>query len=266
MTETDLQVCADWVRRVADGIAADGPRAARDGSLAELIGQVRAVSASAEFRMKAALADLHPSIGWTGEEGDSPTGDTWIYDPIDGAYHYLQGLPLWSSSLVLMRDGRPVLAVVYDPTTGETFLAASGRGATCDGAPVLVSPKEDLRAAVVGTAVPPLAQIGEASQGETLRLLGRVARSVFVVRPMAAASLQLAYVAAGRLDAYWETGQDPADWLAGSLLIREAGGTVTDLSGKSFGWDSDGILAGSATLHAGLLPLTRAGPDPERAT
>jgi len=83
---------------------------------------------------------------------------------------------------------------------------------------------------------PRVAQVGEAEQTEALELLGTLSRAVFVVRPMATVSLQLAYVAADRVDAYWENGRDAADWLAGSLLVREAGGVVTHLDGGPFGW------------------------------
>jgi myo-inositol-1(or 4)-monophosphatase len=203
--------------------------------------------------MRAALAGLYPNIGWTPEEALPDADDYWLYDPIDGAYHYLQGLPLWSASLVLVRGDQAAMAIVYDPALDEMFIASQGDGATCNGQPIHVSAKSELHAAVVGSAVPPLAQVGETQQAEALALLGRVARSVFVVRPMAAASLQLAYVAAGRLDAYAETGQDAADWLAGALLIREAGGMVSDLRGAAFGWRGDGILAGSRVIHHGLL-------------
>jgi myo-inositol-1(or 4)-monophosphatase len=154
--------------------------------------------------------------------------------------------------LVLVRNGKPVLSIVYDPSMGEVFVAATGEGATCNGQAVKASPKSNLSAAVVGTAVPPLGQAGEAEQDDALALIRTVACAVFVVRPMAAASLQLAYVAAGRLDAYFENGLDAADWLAGALLIQEAGGVVTDLAGNQFGWSGDGILSAGAVLHPAM--------------
>ena len=254
MTEADLQRCADQVRRLAACIAAQGPHCGSDKPLPDLIGEAEARSEAAAGEMRRRLTDLFPSVGWAGEAAAFPSGDAWVYDPIDGAYHYLQGLPLWSSSLVLLRAGRPVLAVVHDPTRAETFLAASGRATTVNGAPARVSPKQDLSAAVVGTAIPPRAQVGDAEQDEALQLLGAAARHVFAVRPLAAASLQLAFVAAGRLDGYWETGEDAADWLAGSLLVREAGGVVTGLAEQAFGGGGgSGVLAGNAALHRALL-------------
>ena len=146
------------------------------------------------------------------------------------------------------------MSFVYDPTRGEVAATETG-GATCNGAPISVSPKTNLAAAVVGTAIPPLAQVGDVEHAEALTLLRAATRNVFVVRPMAAVSLQLAYVAAGRLDAYWENGRDTGDWLAGAMLVRGAGGLVTHLDGATFGWAGEGIAAGNRTLHAALQPL-----------
>ncbi len=217
------------------------------------------MSDAAQRQLQEALRPLYPEVGWTGEE-DRPKADAyWLYDAIDGAYHYLQGLPLWASSLVLVRHGVPVMACVYDPTRKEMFFAEAGAGTSCEGRPVRVSQKPSLSTAVVGTAIPPLVQVG--AEDQALRPAGSIARQVFVVRPMAAVSLQLAYTAAGRLDGYWENGRDTADWLAGALLVREAGGVVTGLRGDPFSWEGEGVLAGSAAMHAGLLHLTRQGLD-----
>jgi myo-inositol-1(or 4)-monophosphatase len=253
MTDIDGAACAALVREIADEFAARGAKSGPNATIADMIAHVRGVSEAAGIRMRAALAGLYPAIGWTNEEGRPGDDDYWLYDPIDGAYHWLQGLPLWASSLVLVRGGRPVFSIVYHPSMKEMFVAVEGGGATCNDVPIRVSLKSNQAAAVVGTAVPPLGQVGEAEQDEALGLLRTVARSVFVVRPMAAASLQLAYVAAGRLDAYFENGRDAADWLAGTLLIREADGVVTDLAGDAFGWSGDGMLSASAALHPAML-------------
>lgn len=253
MFKIDHDVCTQLVCAIADEIAASSPLVTRAGSVADAIAHVRAVSDAAAMKLRTALADHYPGIGWT-HETSHPTDEVyWLYDPIDGAYHWLQGLPLWSSSLVLVCRGEPVFAIVYDATMQEVFVAAKGEGATCNGATVRAAAKSELAACVAGTAIPPLAQVGAVEHDDALDLLRTVARAVFVVRPMAATSLQLAYVAAGRLDAYFEIGHDVADWLAGALLVREAKGIVTDLSGRPFGWLGDGILAGSANLHAAMV-------------
>jgi myo-inositol-1(or 4)-monophosphatase len=266
ITEIDGLACANLMRGVTDTIAREGPRSAREAPIVDLIAQVRAVGTSAKLKLRVALANLYPTIGWIDEEErpNETNNAYWLFDPIDGAYHYLQGLPLWSSSLALVRDDRVLFSAVYDPGLGKTFMAVAGQGAMLNGAPIRVSPKADLAAAVVGTSVPPLAQVGGSEHDLALALVGCASRAVFVVRPMASASLQLAYVAAGRLDGYWETGRDAADWLAGSLLITEAGGVVTDLQGEAFGWTGDGVVAASPRLHAALLPVL-AGSGRRRA-
>ena len=113
--DIDLDRCADAVRTLSDDLARTGPRSARDGSAVDLIGHARDVSAQAARTLRVRLADLHPDIGWTDEDGRLGNRAYWLYNPIDGAYHFLQGLPLWSSSLSLVRQGRPVLSLVYDP-------------------------------------------------------------------------------------------------------------------------------------------------------
>jgi myo-inositol-1(or 4)-monophosphatase len=254
----DRQVCANLVREITDEIAATSRPSGDTRPLDQIIVDVRATSKRAEKRMQAALSSLYPTIGWTGEEDEPDAAEAWLYDPIDGAYHYLQSLPLWSASLVLVRSGVPVLAIIYEPAAGELFVASEGDGATCNGAPLRASAKQALGTAVVGTAIPPIAQVGPVEQAEALSILSTVASKVFVVRPLAAASLQLAYVAAGRLDAYWETGHDPADWLAGTLLVREAGGHVSALDGSPFGV-AKGVLAAGPNLHSLLLPHLSTG-------
>jgi myo-inositol-1(or 4)-monophosphatase len=256
----DIEICTGLLRAMTDRIAAVTKRPGPDQDLSSIIQWVNQASKDAADTLSSQLASQYPDIGWMGEEerAEGCNSAYWLYDPIDGAYHFLQGLPLWSSSLVLMLNGEPVFSAVYDATSAEIFVATRRQGATCNGKPISVSAKTDLSTAVVGTAIPPLAQVGEAEQDQALALIGAVSKRVFVVRPMAAVSLQLAYVAAGRLDAYWENGRDAADWLAGSLLVTEAGGRVSDLTGHAFGWAGNGVLAGNAHLHGALLPVVSA--------
>ncbi|WP_109476816.1 inositol monophosphatase [Paraburkholderia sp. C35] len=260
----DYRACADLVRTITLQIASTQPSGAQDASIAQLIGQVTRISAEATQQLRHALHEKYPEIGWNDEEDRPDHADSsyWLYDPIDGAYHYLQGLPLWSASLSLVHRGETVFSVVFDPAMDELFVAVRGEGSTLNGRSLHVSPKAELQAAVVGTAVAPRIQIGPPAQEAAIALFGSVAREVFVVRPMAATSLQLAYVAAGRLDAYFETGDDAADWLAGALLIREAGGTVSDLRNEAFGWSGDGVLATNSKLHSALVAIVgRAGAE-----
>lgn len=257
--DIDLALCARLLKGITDDIAAAAPRQAIDATVHALVDQVESVAAAASGRLQVALLASYPEIGWRDEDSAAfdDAAPHWVYDPIDGAYHYLQGLPLWSASLALVENGRAVAALVYDPALGEMFIAAKGAGASQDGRPLHVSPKTSLSASVAGTAIAPRLQVGEQAQTEALRLLATLAPKVFVLRPMAATSLQLAYVAAGRLDAYWECGNDAADWLAGALLVQEAGGAVSDLEARVLQADSRGIVAANPALAAQLREAAR---------
>lgn len=258
MNTIDPDTCAFLLRAATDQIAASLDKPDNVDDIAEIIRWVRSRSAHASVALRSQLAALYPAIGWTGEEDtpDDPDAAYWVYDPIDGAYHFLQGLPLWSSSLALIAGGRCVFGIVYDPTSNEIFIAREGQGVTLNGEKISTRSKTDLRGAVLGSAVPPIAQVGPEEHAKAHSLLQRVTTQVFVVRQMASASLQLAYVAAGRLDGYFEVGHDIPDWLAGALLVKEAGGVVTDLSGEGFGWTSDGLLAASPDIHSKLLKIS----------
>lgn len=249
----DAKHIVELVRKIAGRLAAIIERPDPDQPLQAVIDWVRHISAQASQELRTTLAIDYPGIGWRDEEDIRSKGSRsyWLYDPIDGAYHFIQGLPLWSSSLALIVRGEPVFSVVHDPTLTETFQAERGRGASCNGKPLSVSRKQSLGTAVLGASIPPLAQVGRAERDHALALLKAASDTAFVIRPMAAVSLQLAYLAAGRLDGFWETGNDLADWLAGSLLVAEAGGMTTTLAGGDIG-TGDGILAGNRALCGDL--------------
>lgn len=256
MKSTYASVAAALLRGITDEIAYSAQAASGRETIAELIDRVRDVSKQAQAQMRSALAAEFAEIGWNDSEDkrDHGAGNApyWVYDPIDGAYHYLQGLPLWSSSLALIKDGQAIVALVYDPCKRELFVAEASKGTTLNGQRIRASTKTDLHTAVVGTALPPFASGAPTEHAFAVRLLVETSKHVFVVRQMAAASLQLAYVAAGRLDAYVETGDDVYDWMAGCLLVQEAGGTVTSLNGTPFEVTDNGILATAAALHTTL--------------
>jgi myo-inositol-1(or 4)-monophosphatase len=256
MKSTYASVGAALLRGITDEIAARSQPAVGTASIQELIGRVRDVSTQAQTQMRSTLGAAFPEIGWSDSEDkhDLQPGDApyWIYDPIDGAYHYLQGLPLWSSSLALVKDRRAVLALVYEPSQRELFIAEADHSTTLNGRSITSSTKIDLRTAVVGTAVPPFGAVAANEHELAARLLVETSRHVFVTRQMAAASLQLAYVACGRLDAYVEAGTDIYDWMAGALLVQQAGGVVSALDGDSFDLDATGIVAAAPELHGAL--------------
>jgi myo-inositol-1(or 4)-monophosphatase len=259
MIISDPNILSALLRGVTDQLAASATPPKSDETVNQLIQRVTQASAWANTIMRTVLSQRYPDIGWSSSEAqpDSPdkagAAPYWVYDPIDGAYHYIQGLPLWSSSLALISEGRPVFSIVYDPSQRELFVATKSGGATLNDVRLRVSGKSDLRAAVVATALPPFGYGDEGEHRRSVALLGAMSRRVFVVRQMASASLQLAYVAAGRMDAYWETGNDLYDWIAGALLVEEAGGQVTDLAGAPLGSKVNGIAAAPAGLAVALL-------------
>lgn len=260
MNPIDANFCVTVLRDVTDKVAARFTPPAAGLGLAAIIGEIRSAANWAEEAMRAPLEVRFPGVAWAGESSgptDALNLPYWICDPIDGAYHYAQGLPLWSSSLALVHHGRPVFSIVYDPTMREVFVGVAGTGATLNGEKLVVSGKPSLDTAVLATAVPPAAAVAPEMQEAALVDLGKIARHAFVVRQMASASLQLAYVAARRLDGYWEHGDDLDDWLAGALLVQEAGGIVTDLTGLPFGRAKRGILAAPPQLHEPLLEALR---------
>ncbi|MFF3363891.1 inositol monophosphatase family protein [Streptomyces misionensis] len=214
------------------------------------------------------LAALRPHVDWT-EELDSlaalpADGEVWCVDVVDGAVQFMQGLPQFCVSLTLVRDGRPVAAVLHAPLFGETYLAAHGLGATRDGRPVRPSVKIDTAATIVATSQPPLIARQPEAAHEAGRSLTAVLPHVGAVRNLGPTSWQIADAAAGRLDAFWQYGRDDTNLLAGVLIAQEAGAVVTDLNGKPWSAGADGILVASTQLHGRLLDVLAEGAVPRR--
>ncbi|MFF5405073.1 inositol monophosphatase family protein [Streptomyces misionensis] len=214
------------------------------------------------------LAALRPHVGWT-EELDSlaalpADGEVWCVDVVDGAVQFMQGLPQFCVSLALVRDGRPVAAVLHAPLFGETYLTAHGLGATRDGRPLRPSAKTDAAAAIVATSQPPLIARQPEAAHEAGRSLTAVLPHVGAVRNLGPTSWQIADTAAGRLDAFWQYGRDDTNLLAGVLIAREAGAVVTDLDGEPWSAGAHGILVASAHLHGRLLDILAEGGAPRR--
>jgi myo-inositol-1(or 4)-monophosphatase len=197
-----------------------------------------------------------PDDGILAEEGaaaDGATGMGWLVDPLDGTINYLWGVPHWSVSVAATDDEGDVVGVVHDPNRGETFTAARGAGARLDGTRLQLSPSSDPSEALVGTGFSYVAE----QRARQATLLVDWLPNVRDVRRFGSAALDLAWVAAGRLDAFYETGLSTWDWAAGAMLVREAGGTVTQLPAEPGG--ADGILAARPGLTETLLCLVRAG-------
>lgn len=187
----------------------------------------------------------------SGAQGDSD--HLWIIDPLDGTTNYLHAFPVFAVSIAVQVSGRMEHAVVYDPLRQELFTASRGQGAQLDGHRIRVSGQLQLERALIGTGFP----FRQAASDFTpyMNMLRDVIKNTAGVRRPGSAALDLCYVAAGRLDAFWETGLGPWDIAAGSLIIREAGGIVSGLDGSENFIDTGHVLTGTPKIYAALAKL-----------
>jgi len=219
----------------------------------------------ADKRAEATILDelryARPNWGLVLEEGGEIAGEEgkpkWIVDPLDGTTNFLHGVPHFAISIAveeLRPDGRGEIthAIVYQPLTDETFWAEKGRGAWLQHKRLRVSSRRDLADCLIGTGIP---HLGRGDTGRWSRIYGAIAQEVAGIRRFGAASLDLAWVAAGRMDGFWEDDLDIWDTAAGLLLIREAGGFVTDYRGSDKMFERREYVAGSATIHSKLQKL-----------
>ena len=205
------------------------------------------------------LTKARPGYGFLGEEGGETRGSDpdhrWVIDPIDGTTNFIHGLPLVAISMALERKGEPIAGLIYNPIMDELFTAEKGRGAFLNERRRLrVSAREELGDALVSCGLPH--REGDAARRycrELEVLTGKVAG----LRRTGSACLDLAFVAAGRFDAFWERGLHPWDLAAGVLLIREAGGRTGDIDGGDDPLKSGAILATNSHLHAALEKCLR---------
>jgi myo-inositol-1(or 4)-monophosphatase len=220
----------------------------------------------AERTLKTELGRARPGYGMLFEESGSEPGDDtrhrWIVDPLDGTTNFLHGIPHFAISIALERDGEIVAGVVYDPLRDEMYMAEKGLGAFVNDRRLRVSARRQLAEAVVGTGMP---LAGRGDRAGYLATLATVMNATSGVRRMGAAALDLAYVAAGRYDGFWEFGLSPWDIAAGLLLVREAGGYVSDLSGGQTMMASGDVLAANDHLHLLLAAQIRESSRGARA-
>ncbi len=177
----------------------------------------------------------------------------WIIDPLDGTTNYLHGFPVFAVSIGLQINGRLEHAVVYDPMREELFTASKGEGAQLDGRKIRVSGNKDLDRSLIGTGFP-FRQV-DAELDSYFAMLGKLVKNTSGVRRPGAAALDLCYVACGRLDAFFETGLQPWDLAAGTLIIREAGGIVSALDGGENHMKTGHVLAGTPRIYRALAKL-----------
>ncbi len=219
---------------------------------------VTAADLKAEKVLRAELGKTRPGYGFLMEESGGEAGSDlhhrWIVDPLDGTTNFLHGIPHFSISIALERDGEIIAGLIYEPVRDEMFWAEKGAGAFHNDRRLRVSARRHLAEALIGTGIP---FIGHSDHASYLATLGAAMAATSGVRRLGVASLDLAYVAAGRFDGYWEFGLKPWDLAAGILIVREAGGYVSDLAGGHDMLATGDVIAANAHLHRPLLHLLK---------
>lgn len=211
---------------------------------------VSAADKRAEEIIYESLVRSRPDWGFLMEESGEVKGTDplhrWIVDPLDGTTNFLHSLPIFAVSIGLEREGRLVAGVIYNPITEELFTAEKGNGAFMNDRRMRVAARRKLSEAALCTAIP---HIGTQQLGRYLEEARAASAQAAAVRGLGSASLSLAWVAAGRLDGYWEHRLKPWDMAAGIVLVREAGGFLSDISGGERMMQSGGIIAGNEIMR-----------------
>ena len=260
-----MNVMVGAVRKAGRGLARDFGEV--ENLQVSVKGPANFVSAAdhrAEETLYKELNKARPAYGFLMEErGEVPGSDAthrWIVDPLDGTTNFLHGIPLFAISVGLEREGQLVAGVIYNPASDELFMAEKGKGCFLMGRGpndrrMRVAARQGLADAVAATGIP---HRGRTHHVEFLHEIKAVMAEVAGIRRTGSAALDLAWTAAGRFDAYWEHNIKPWDMAAGIVLIREAGGTVSDLTGGSAMLETGGILVANAAIHRNLLQVLTA--------
>jgi len=219
---------------------------------------VSSADRKAEEIVRDELEKARPGYSFLGEEGGESHGadpqHRWIVDPLDGTTNFLHGIPLFSVSIALERQGRLQAGIVLNPITDELYSAERGAGAFLNDRRIRVSARSNFAEAVIGTGIP---MMGHGDHGQYLKDLAKVMASSAGVRRCGSAAIDLAWVAAGRFDAFWERNLSPWDFAAGTLLVREAGGFVSTASGREKAMEHGDIVAGNEAIHRHLVGLLK---------
>jgi len=250
-----LKVMSDAARKAARGLNRDF------GELGELqvarkapADFVSAADLKAEQTLFEALSKARPGYGFLGEERGMIEGTdkthTWIVDPLDGTTNFLHAIPHFAINIALQREGAVVAALTHNPVTNETFWAEKGKGAFVNDHRLRVAARTRLDESIVATGIPFL---GHGQHAKFLKELHQISQKVAGVRRFGSAALDLAWVAAGRFDGFWERDLNAWDLAAGLLLVTEAGGKVTDADGGSDVLGTGSICAGNLDIHPLLL-------------
>jgi myo-inositol-1(or 4)-monophosphatase len=211
----------------------------------------------AEEMLYTDLNKARPGYGFLGEEGGNREGTdkshTWIVDPLDGTTNFLHGIPQFAVSIGLARESQVIAGLIYNPANDELYMAEKGSGAFLNDTRLRVAGRKQLNECVIACGLPHIGRGDfELSRNEMAALQPKVAG----LRRFGAASLDLAFVAAGRLDGYWERNLQPWDIAAGLILIKEAGGTVGDINGGDV-LTTGNVVAGNEFVHDALTKILR---------
>ena len=244
----------DFIVRASDDMERIGYRAKAAADY------VTEVDLAAEKEILYQLNKTYPDHAFHCEEsgfsGNKESEYVWVVDPLDGTSNFLRGIPHFAVSIACLHRGRIEHAVVYDPIRREEFIASRGRGAQLNGHRIRVGDRKEPAEALFGTGIPFLGHCDEHLDWYSASLTAVTSRSMGV-RRAGAASLDLAYVAAGRLDGFWEMGLSAWDIAAGALLVREAGGLITDLAGGEAWYETGNIVCGNRKLLRQMLSWVR---------
>ena len=206
------------------------------------------------------VAEAFPEHAFIGEEfgsvGDRQAEFTWIVDPLDGTTNFLRGIPHYAVSIAVAVGKQIQHAVIFDPAKNDLFTASIGSGAFLNGKAIQVRNCQSIRGGLLATGVPFSGQLLENLDSFTASMQGMLAHHTSGIRRLGSAALDLAYVAAGRYDGYWEAGLKPWDIAAGVLMVQEAGGRVTDFVGDEDYLQSGNIVAASPSLMDDMIKIT----------
>jgi myo-inositol-1(or 4)-monophosphatase len=261
---TELR-CAEALARAAGQRIEIGRRA---GVTVDYKGRndlVTNVDREVETFLRAEIKELFPEDRIVGEEygtedgvdGDGEDGlhRQWLIDPIDGTTNFSMGVPIYCVSIALFAGGETVVGAIYDPTRDELFSARRGHGTRVDGMEVKSSAEQDLSHAVMVTGFPPIKT--DDTFESIVWKFGHVARASRGVRRLGSAALDLAYIATGRIDGFWEFNLNPWDTAAGYLMVEEAGGRVTQADGAPFSPFAKSVVATNGHIHDSLLDVLK---------
>lgn len=255
---SDLEL-ALHATRLAAAIVSDAFGAQLDPEMKGVVDPVTEADRAAEDAVREALTSARPDDLILGEERGGAAWDrgrVWIVDPLDGTVNFVHRVPHVGVSVALVVEGVAEVGVVHDVVRDEVYAARRQAGATLDGVAMTVSGVSDVGQALVGTGFPYDRRRHAAALAE---VVGRVLGAAQGIRRMGSAALDLCYVASGRLDAYWETRLAPWDAAAGTLIVTEAGGRVTDLTGTPHRLDAPGVLASNGLVHDAMLEIVAGG-------